>query len=168
MMCRDTCKALQPLCVQGCVAWLSCLTGCALSERPVTSVRHSMFARAKSHARGERELASDSRGRPVRSLAAAAALMLTIVAAVALTYANGWGPFAPPAARKAPLSIALSTTPHAALLYIAAAKGYFADEGLDVTIKPVSHGKAALDLLAQKKVDLASASEVPFVISVLN
>jgi NitT/TauT family transport system substrate-binding protein len=53
------------------------------------------------------------------------------------------------------------------LLYIAASKGYFADEGLDVTIKPASHGKAALDLLAQKKVDLASAAEVPFVISVL-
>jgi NitT/TauT family transport system substrate-binding protein len=93
--------------------------------------------------------------------------LLATVAAVALTYANGWGPFAPPAARKSPLSIALSTTPHAALLYIAASKGYFADEGLDVTIKPASHGKAALDLLAQKKVDLASAAEVPFVISVL-
>ncbi len=65
------------------------------------------------------------------------------------------------------LSIALSSTPHAALLHIAAAKGYFTDEGLDVSVMPVTHGKAALDLLAQGKSDLASAAEVPFVIAVM-
>ena len=63
--------------------------------------------------------------------------------------------------------IAVPSTPHAGLLHIAAAQGYFADEGLDVTISPVSHGKAALDQLALGKADLASAAEVPFVISVL-
>jgi len=66
------------------------------------------------------------------------------------------------------LTIAASLTPHAALLHLAAAKGFFAAEGLDVSITPVSHGKAALDLLAQGKTDLAAAAEVPFVISVLN
>ena len=65
------------------------------------------------------------------------------------------------------LRIAVSSTPHAALLHIAAAQGYFADEGLDVDISSVSHGKAALDQLALGKADLASAAEVPFVISVL-
>lgn len=71
----------------------------------------------------------------------------------------------PPAVQQ--LRIALPTTPHASLLFIAAAKGYFADEGLDVQVRPVSHGKAALDLLTQGQVDLASAAEVPFVISVM-
>ena len=66
------------------------------------------------------------------------------------------------------LTIALSSTPHAALVHLAAAKGFFSAEGLDVTIVPVSHGKAALDLLAQGKTDLAAAAEVPFVISILN
>lgn len=66
------------------------------------------------------------------------------------------------------LAIAVSSTPHAALLHLAAAKGFFADEGLDVGIVPVSHGKAALDLLSQGKTDLAAAAEVPFVIAVLN
>lgn len=66
------------------------------------------------------------------------------------------------------LSIAVSSTPHAALIHLAAAKGFFRREGLDVAIVPVSHGKAALDLLAQGKTDLAAAAEVPFVISVLN
>jgi len=65
------------------------------------------------------------------------------------------------------LTIAVSSTPHAALLHLAAAKGYFAEEGLDVVTTPVSHGKAALELLTQGKVDLAAAAEVPFVISVL-
>jgi NitT/TauT family transport system substrate-binding protein len=50
---------------------------------------------------------------------------------------------------------------------MAAARGFFAEEGLDVTLTPVSYGKVGLDLLAEGKVDLASTSEVPFVISVL-
>jgi NitT/TauT family transport system substrate-binding protein len=64
--------------------------------------------------------------------------------------------------------LALASTPHAALLHLAAAKGYFEDEGLDVALVPVSHGKAALDLLSEGKVDLGAAAEVPFVISVLH
>jgi ABC-type nitrate/sulfonate/bicarbonate transport system substrate-binding protein len=65
------------------------------------------------------------------------------------------------------LRIALASTPHAALLHLAAAKDYFRDEGLNVTLVPVSHGKAALELLAKSEVDLAAAAEVPFVIEVL-
>jgi len=66
------------------------------------------------------------------------------------------------------LRIALSSTPHAALLHLAAAKGYFAEQGLDVTVVPVTHGKAALEQLSRGAVDLAAAAEVPFVIAVLN
>jgi ABC-type nitrate/sulfonate/bicarbonate transport system substrate-binding protein len=66
------------------------------------------------------------------------------------------------------LRIALSQTPHAALLHIAAAKGFFGAEGLQVEVVPASHGKAAIDLLAQGKADLATAAEVPFVIAVMN
>jgi ABC-type nitrate/sulfonate/bicarbonate transport system substrate-binding protein len=91
---------------------------------------------------------------------------LVLAIALGLGFAADRWPFgaAPPAEK---LSLALSSTQHAALLHIAAAKGFFADEGLDVTVVPVSHGKAALELLAQGKVDLAAAAEVPFVISVL-
>jgi NitT/TauT family transport system substrate-binding protein len=73
----------------------------------------------------------------------------------------------PPAAPAETLRVALALTPDAALLHIAAAKGYFAEEGLAVTLVPVSHGKLALDLLAQGKADLSAAADVPFVISVL-
>jgi len=73
----------------------------------------------------------------------------------------------PARGRQETVRIAVPGTPHAALLHIAAAQGYFAREGLDVALLPVSHGKAALDQLALGKADLASAAEVPFVISVL-
>jgi len=65
------------------------------------------------------------------------------------------------------LSIAVPTTPHAALLHLARIKGYYADSGLDLSITEATHGKAALDLLSQGRVDLATAAEVPFVIAVL-
>lgn len=66
------------------------------------------------------------------------------------------------------MRVAVSSTPHAALIYLAAAKGYFAEEGLQVTLTPVTHGKAALDRLMAADVDLAAAAEVPLVIAVLN
>jgi NitT/TauT family transport system substrate-binding protein len=103
---------------------------------------------------------------PIRGIAVAAG-GLAIVVVLALGYVAFWSVFSAPAAPVDKLSIALSTTPHAGLLHLAAAKGYFADEGLAVTVVPVSHGKAAMDLLAQGKTDLAAAAEVPFVISVL-
>jgi ABC-type nitrate/sulfonate/bicarbonate transport system substrate-binding protein len=87
-------------------------------------------------------------------------------AAVAAAALPGWLGAAPAMGDR--LRIALSQTPHAALLHVAAARGYFAEESLDVTVLPASHGKAAMDLLAQNQADLASAAEVPFVIAVLN
>jgi ABC-type nitrate/sulfonate/bicarbonate transport system substrate-binding protein len=65
------------------------------------------------------------------------------------------------------LRIALPVLPHTALVHVAAANGYFADEGLDVSILPVSHGVAAIGDVLQRKADLAVAAEVPFVISVM-
>jgi len=96
---------------------------------------------------------------------AAAAIGLAIL--VALGVAGTRSLFPTPTGAVDKLTIALATTPHAGLLHLAAAKGYFADEGLAVTLVPVSHGKAAMDLLAEGKTDLAAAAEVPFVISVL-
>lgn len=65
------------------------------------------------------------------------------------------------------LRIALPVLPHNALVYVAAAKGYFAQEGLDVSILPVDYGVAAVGDVLQGKADLAATSEVPFVISVM-
>jgi ABC-type nitrate/sulfonate/bicarbonate transport system substrate-binding protein len=65
------------------------------------------------------------------------------------------------------LRIALPVLPHTALVQVASAKGYFADEGLDVSILPASHGVAAIGDVLQGTADIAVAAEVPFVISVM-
>lgn len=70
-----------------------------------------------------------------------------------------------PVAALEKLRIALPTVPHAALLYIAAAKGYFTEEGLEVTIIPTIHGKAAIGLVVEGKADLGTAAEVVFVLA---
>ncbi len=95
---------------------------------------------------------------------AAAALAVVILA---LGYLGTRGQ---PLTRNSPaakLRIALPVLPDAALVHVAAAKGYFAEEGLDVTILPVSHGIAAIGYVREGKADLAIAAEVPFVISVM-
>jgi len=98
----------------------------------------------------------------------AAPVVAAVVAALFLLPRDTWHASAHAAAPATPIRIALSSTPHAALLYIAVAQGFFAEEGLPIAIVPATHGKAALDLLAQGKADLATAAEVPFVISVLH
>ncbi len=98
-----------------------------------------------------------------------AVITLIIALVLVLGYAGRRGLFltSRPVAPIDTLRIALAATPDAALLHIAAAKGYFVDEGLEVSLSRVSHGKVAIDLLTQDKADLAAAADVPFVISVL-
>ncbi len=105
-------------------------------------------------------MAASARGRRLW----AALLAGAVLAAVAVLSVTGSRLAGAPAVH---LGIAVSATAHAALLHLAATEGYFADEGLDVTLQTVSHGKAALDLLIQGKADMAAAAETPFVISVL-
>lgn len=65
------------------------------------------------------------------------------------------------------LSIALPQAPHAGLLHIAAAQGFFDERGLAVTVLAQSHGKAALAEVQRGGADLAAAADVPIVIEVL-
>ncbi|WP_457324601.1 ABC transporter substrate-binding protein [Roseateles sp. P5_E11] len=65
------------------------------------------------------------------------------------------------------LSIALPQAPHAGLIHIAAARGFFDERGLAVTVLPQTHGKAALAELLRGGADLAAAADVPIVIEVL-
>lgn len=65
------------------------------------------------------------------------------------------------------LRIALPVVPHAALLHIAAEQGYFAAQGLDVSLLPVTHGKVAMERLAAGDVDIAAMSDVVFLRAVL-
>ncbi len=104
----------------------------------------------------------DCRRRSRRAAALAALLVATMAAAwPRITEAAAPGGLLPA------VRIAVSSTPHATLLHLAAARGFFAAEGLTVTLLPVSHGKAALERLAKGEADLAAAAELPFVVGVL-
>ncbi|MBB4844448.1 NitT/TauT family transport system substrate-binding protein [Paucibacter oligotrophus] len=65
------------------------------------------------------------------------------------------------------LSIAVPNTPHATLLHLARARGFFAAAGLEIQTVQVTHGKLALEQLVRGGVDLAAAAELPFVIQVM-
>ncbi len=98
---------------------------------------------------------------------AVVALGVAVAVALALGYLGTQTRSSAPPAPVEKLSIAVVMAPHPALLQLAAAKGYFAEEGLEVAITPVTHGKLGIELLLQGKADLATAAEVPFVLQVL-
>ena len=103
-------------------------------------------------------------GRRLFQASAAAALAAILLG---LGYLSTQGP---PPTRNSPaekLRIAVSMTPHSALLFIAAAKGFFAEEGIEVTMIPTIHGKAAIELVVQGKADVGAAAEVVFVLSAI-
>lgn len=85
---------------------------------------------------------------------AAVALGVGVAVARSLGYLSTQNQSPAPAATVDKLSIALPALPHAALIHIAAAQGYLAEEGLEPTITPVSHGKAAIDAMAAGALDM--------------
>lgn len=72
-----------------------------------------------------------------------------------------------PEAWKSNVRIAVPLVPHAGLIHIASARGFFRDRGLGVTLLPQSYGKAAVADLLRGQADLAVAADVPVVIEVL-
>ncbi|MGC2061422.1 MAG: NrtA/SsuA/CpmA family ABC transporter substrate-binding protein [Thermodesulfovibrionales bacterium] len=66
------------------------------------------------------------------------------------------------------ITIAYSTASNAVLVYIAFAKGYFAEEGLEATLQPHAFGKLALNAVIAKKADMATVGDTPIVFAVMN
>lgn len=66
------------------------------------------------------------------------------------------------------LVIAESRQITSALVFVAQAEGFFASEGLDVEIVPVTNGKAALETMLAGTVDLCLSSDVPAANAVIN
>ena len=72
-----------------------------------------------------------------------------------------------PEASTSKLRIAVPLVPHAGLIHLASARGFFRDRGLGVTLLPQSFGKAAVAELLRGQADLAVAADVPVVVEIL-
>jgi NitT/TauT family transport system substrate-binding protein len=73
----------------------------------------------------------------------------------------------PPGSREK-VTIAYSTASNAILAYIAFAKGFFTEEGLDAVPQPHAFGKLALNSVIEGKADIATAADTPIVFAIMN
>ncbi|MES2877954.1 MAG: NrtA/SsuA/CpmA family ABC transporter substrate-binding protein [Pseudomonadota bacterium] len=66
------------------------------------------------------------------------------------------------------ITFAYTYQPQSTLVHMAVAKGYFAEEGLDVQSSLHTYGKAALQAVLEGQADFATVAETPIMFSVLN
>ena len=66
------------------------------------------------------------------------------------------------------ITIAYSTASNAILMYIAFAKDYFGEEGLEATPQPHAFGKPALQAVIEGKADIATVGDTPIVFAVIS
>jgi NitT/TauT family transport system substrate-binding protein len=66
------------------------------------------------------------------------------------------------------ITIAFAAIPHTSLVQLAVAEGFFAREGLAVTLQPYEFGKQALSAMTMGKADLATCAEGPLVFAALH
>lgn len=65
------------------------------------------------------------------------------------------------------LAVSFTTQPQCTLLHVAQAKGFFAQERLDIQPQLHTFGKAALQSMLDGKADIATAAETPIMFSIL-
>lgn len=93
---------------------------------------------------------------------AIAAVVCLIVAAAFLVFKLGNPtPTMPPPAKLTKVVLAQTPIPHSALPIIAARKGYFKEEGLDVTVKEFTTGKLCFDAVLGGGAEFCTVAEVP-------
>ena len=104
-----------------------------------------------------------------RNCVVAVVLIILTLAFIAACWMPVVAWLSPPAALpRLKLNIALvSNYPGSGLLYVAAAKGYFAQEGLDVTLSPYTSGRDALAAALEKRSDLGAVSCIPVMFAVM-
>ena len=75
---------------------------------------------------------------------------------------------AQPAGPPAPMTIAANIRyTGTGLVFIAQGKGYFANEGLNVTLQPYTTGKDALDAALEGRAELATVADIPLMFAVM-
>jgi NitT/TauT family transport system substrate-binding protein len=92
-----------------------------------------------------------------------------ILAALLGSYAwKGQTPPAQPSGPPESMTIAANTRyAGTGLVFIAQVKGYFANEGLNVTLQPYTTGKDALDAALERRAELATVADIPIMFAVM-
>ncbi len=91
------------------------------------------------------------------------ALVLITAILITTTLTIVWPGFATSAKSPEKLVLAVASQPSFALIYIAAERGYFRDEGLEVELQPHALGRDALNSVIEDRADLATVYETPVV-----
>jgi NitT/TauT family transport system substrate-binding protein len=108
-------------------------------------------------------------GKPAQFSARDAMIGGLILAAV-LAAAYAWIARTPPqqpAGPPEPVTIAVNSRyVGTGLVFVAHANGYFANEGVNVTLQPYTTGKVALDVALEGRADLATAADIPIMFAV--
>jgi NitT/TauT family transport system substrate-binding protein len=87
-----------------------------------------------------------------------------VVIALTITGCQSQKPADPPEK----VTIAYPTASNAILMYIAFAKDYFREEGLEATPQPHAFGKPALQSVLEGKADIATVGDTPIVFAVIS
>lgn len=96
----------------------------------------------------------------------AATVLFFILAIFAWPSIRAW--YSPPAAPKEKITVALSNTyPGSGLLYIAAAKGFYGQENLDVTLQPYITGLDAMKAVRERRADLGTTGDAPLMFATM-
>jgi len=105
----------------------------------------------------------------IKDAARYAMLGALILAALLGGYAwRGQIPPAPPTGPPEPMTIAANTRyAGTGLVFIAQVKGYFAHEGLNVTLQPYITGKDALDAALEGRAELATVADIPIMFAAM-
>ena len=72
-----------------------------------------------------------------------------------------------PAAPPEKVTIAYASHPQAALAQVAQSRGFYRDEGLEVTAHPYPSGQRALEAMLEGKADMATAAETPVMLAIM-
>lgn len=91
----------------------------------------------------------------------------TLIAVAFLTMLAGCEKSPPQNLLPQKITIAYTYQPQSTLVHIAVAKGYFAEQGLEVESLMHTYGKAALQSVTENKADFATVAETPVMFNVL-
>jgi NitT/TauT family transport system substrate-binding protein len=104
------------------------------------------------------------------SVSVKGAMVGTLILAAVLAASYAWIARTPPeqpAGLLEPITIAVNAYyTGTGLVFVAHVKGYFANEGLNVTLQPHTTGKNALDVALEGRADLATVADIPIMFAV--